>query len=232
MRKHWAAFRDWFLSRGLRWSLVARFMRTRISQAAATIPLIGYALLWSSEIERFMQLRPALGGDLWFSPTQRLLLLYVGAHLLTLAWLIYLWRCPSIIRSTPDVTDYLGAVVTTNNRVEYDRVRTLMELKFKPSTTVTNDFEWVQDLTTFPLRSEFTAREVEEVTKVAHGSPLKTPMSSLLIQAWFHFNDGRNPITLFMCAALLTAGSIAVVLPSIEVLIRVIKRILLPALGL
>ena len=58
--------RSWCIRKGLRWSIISAFMKTRISQVSATIPFVGYALLWSEEIKKYLELQVALHGGLWF----------------------------------------------------------------------------------------------------------------------------------------------------------------------
>ena len=86
MAPSWRVLLEKMQAKGLRWSLIARFMSTRISQAAATIPLIGYALLWSEKLAQYFELSRVLGSGMWFDPVTRLLLLYYGALFLTAAF--------------------------------------------------------------------------------------------------------------------------------------------------
>ena len=73
MAPSWRVLLEKMQAKGLRWSLIARFMSTRISQAAATIPLIGYALLWSEKLAQYFELSRVLGSGMWFDPVTRLL---------------------------------------------------------------------------------------------------------------------------------------------------------------
>jgi hypothetical protein len=91
-------------------------MSTRVSQAAASIPIIGYALLWSENFE-LLKLKPFLGGGIWFTTTGRLMSLYLGSIALTLAWLMYLWRCPAIIKRTPDIEDHVLTDIQSRNPI-------------------------------------------------------------------------------------------------------------------
>jgi hypothetical protein len=101
----------------LLWSNISKFMRLRISQLAASIPLIGYLLIWSEKLEQFFILQKALVPGSWFSTTTRLQLIYYGAICLAVAWALFRLFCPAVINRHPSVKDYLFEEASINDKI-------------------------------------------------------------------------------------------------------------------
>ena len=225
-------FKGWCVRCGLRWSIISSFMKTRIAQVAATIPLIGYALLWSEEIKKYLQLQSALGGGLWFAPTSRLLLVYFGAILLTLAWAIYGIWCPPMIKRMTDVSDYLLSELQTSNRLEFKRIQVLVTAKRRVISETPRKIEWMADLAPLTLTEQISATALD---KALHRLQTSTPSpiedKSLVLQAWYLSNEGVKFPAQVAAIACVGIGTTFVMLPSIEVFCAVVLRIVLPGMG-
>ena len=77
---------------------------TRLPQVAATIPTLGYLILWSDRFEEFLT-----SAKLHISfATWRLQLIWWGALFLLIGLLIYWWRCPRPVKRASSAEDYLA----------------------------------------------------------------------------------------------------------------------------
>ncbi len=229
----WALFLECVLARGLRWSLLSKFMKTRISQAAATIPLIGYALIWSEKLGQYVELNKELGSTMWFEPTVRLLLLYYGALFLTAAYAVYYIACPDELKRTPVIDDYLFREMQTGNDLEYSRIVTLLRAKIVQPEIKNGSQQWLVDEVPITLRNELSASTVHQGIHGGRGIPTegRNPgLRNLVLQAWFHFNEGRNTGSLVAVTICSIVGLFLVLLPSLEVLSFVTVRVLAPKL--
>jgi len=226
MALHWDRFRDFALGHGVRWSRMARFMRTRISQAAAAIPLIGYALLWSQKLSEYLALQVSLGGG-YFTITTRLLCLYFGAHFLAAAWVVYLWWCPRVIKRTPALEDYLFQEQQSHNSVEYSRICAIMEAKLQRAAEPPHASSWLSS-TPITLSAEITGATVREALKNRN----EPGRRGIILQCYFLFNEGRHFVALIAAHALVAAGLALLAIPSVEVFSLVLWQVLLPKLGL
>lgn len=220
--------RSWCIRKGLRWSIISAFMKTRISQVSATIPFVGYALLWSEEIKKYLELQVALHGGLWFSTTTRLLLVYFGAIFLALAWAIYGIWCPAVIKRMTDVSDYLLSELQTSNGVEYGRICKLLALKRRIISAEPRQVEWMEALVSPNLTDEISLKKLDRALQ--RNSPSQEERS-LVLQAWYLSKEGEKFIGQIAAAGCIFLGMVLVTLPSLEVFCAVVARVLLPTLG-
>jgi hypothetical protein len=231
-RNSWSDnFQRWAVGKGLRWSLIAKFMKTRVAQAAATIPVIGYALLWSEEVKKYMVLQHSLGGGLWFSITGRLLLIYFGALLLTTAWAVYGIWCPPLIKRMTDVGDYLSNELQTNNNIEFGRIRKLVRAYLHNDSQTVHEVKWVKGLAPVTLTSEISSRTLHKAFHNLEQKATSIEHRSVVLQAWYLSNDGKSFLPQVIAAACAALGTTLVAIPSIEVFFMVVMRVLLPAIG-
>jgi hypothetical protein len=217
------SLRDFSLRIGLRWSLISKFMKTRISQAAAAIPLIGYALLWSQEFSDYFVLRSVLGDGIWFDTTDRLLLIYFGSLLLAAAWAVYLFFCPALLKSTPDVNEYLVQRVHSYSKPQLKQIHgTLNDLIERDPP---HDARWKDPapVTLKTLEAKSVAAAIRDNASIAE--------VSLVFQANFLWNEVRRFWALLTSACLIGVGTPLVLIPSCEVFALVVARVLQPKLG-
>lgn len=225
-----ARLRLWCVRNRLRWSTISAFMKTRISQFAATIPFVGYALLWSQEIKKYLELQIALHGGLWFSTTTRLLLIYFGAVLLAFAWAIYGIWCPPVIKRMIDVSDYLLSELQTSNALEFGRIRQLVGLKRRVISENPRKVEWMESLASPNLTDEISIKALDRALQRLMHSP-SPENRSLVLQAWYLSKEGENFFAQIAAAVCILLGMALVTLPSLEVFCAVVVRVLLPTLG-
>ena len=226
LASRWSVFRDWLLQKGMRWSLVALFMRTRIAQVAAVIPLVGYALLWSQKASEYLALQEVLGSGL-FGVTWRLLLIYFGAHFLAAAWATYLIWCPPDIKRTPELEAYLSQEMQTHSRSKYDRLRGELAKRIVPDPGDPNLRCWERTTTPATLCEVFPAATV----MVASKNNPNSDQRSTVLEAFFLLSEGSNPVALLAAICFAAVGSLLVTLPSVEVFWLVATKVLLPKLG-
>ncbi|MEQ1716197.1 MAG: hypothetical protein ABL907_09465 [Hyphomicrobium sp.] len=201
--------------------MIAKLMRTRVSQAAATIPMIGYALLWSDKVASYLELNKALGSGIFFATTTgRLAFLYLGAIFLTFAWLIYLWKCPPSIKRTPDLEDFLVSEMLSHNEPLLNAIRE--KLKTLISHTPHGASEGWKEDAPITLRTTISDAKVLE----ASSQPRHDVNRSLLWQAWFTYSDATNRRGLLACSVFFALGSIGMLVPSLEVFLMVVTRVI------
>jgi hypothetical protein len=188
-------------------------MRLRISQAAAAIPLIGYALLWSEKLKEYFGLQEQLG-DGWLTTTDRLLAIYYGALILTAAWIIFVWRCPPFIRKHASAEDYIAQQMQIQNDIGYshaiEKLRNCLTLdSYTEKAPVT-------------LKTSLTWQQLRERLRSPHSE-----FKGALWHCYYIFEDGRSPLWVLITAMLLALGTALVLLPSVEVFCLVTNRFLI-----
>lgn len=209
---------DWF-----RWSRVAQLMRLRISQAAAAIPFLGYALLWSEKLKESLALQAALGpGDgLWTDTSGRLWLLYLGSILLTLAWAIYLFRCPRVIKEYDFVDDYLSRQMQMNDVVTMRRVLEIMKLCLTGDGRVAGSIKF-KDNVPDTLKAEIMPNALSSWISTPHDPEHK----SGLFKSYYHLVDGSHPLWIKASLILFSLGSFIFLIPSLEIFLLVVRKMI------
>lgn len=94
-----AVFQAW-LRKQVTWSRAAILVRSPIARLAASVPLLGYLVLYGDQFQGIFSFSEgALKTEvLWLDTAARTRLLYYGALLIAIAVGIYLFRCPDICR--------------------------------------------------------------------------------------------------------------------------------------
>ena len=220
----WKAALLKFVRRLLRWSFVNQLMRLRISQAAAAIPILGYALLWSQKLSEWLVLQEALGsnGGIWFNVVDRLMLLYVGSVLLTLSWLIYLFRCPSPIKESTSLDDFVIRNMQMHDDITLGRIRNILRMHVLPGEAGGQVFVY-SPLVPATLTDEYSAARLNNHLGI--GFELE-PNRSAIYRCYYLFRDGEAPVFIALAAVLFVLGSFVFLLPSAEVFVMVATRLL------
>ncbi len=203
----------------LRWS-VARFIaHSRLPQASAFIPTIGYAILWSQQFSELLKSDGPLGGSL-LPPILRLHLLWWGAVLMTLGWGLYLWKCPNEIKRAGSPEDYvqekfrvpsIDSVVIAQNRARKQvegyhpqEAGTLVLGGLKP-IDVNRAINYLQNQLDHAYEGSWS-----------HFTILLFRLEYLLI-------DQQRPFARRLCVTLLGSGALLFLIPSLEVSARVVR---------
>jgi hypothetical protein len=206
----------------LRWS-VARFIaNSRLPQASALIPAIGYALLWSDDFNKFLSSKERLGESL-FSLDCRLQLLWWGAILMTVAWLMYLWKCPKEIRRSGEPDDYVLEQFQAPNsyRLENARLRALSQMEgYHPA----DDRPLI--LGGHAPNDIYKASERVKGQTSSGFEPVVTRHTSLLFTIQFHAIDHERLWWRITTVLSLATGAVVFLLPSLDVFVRVLRRLL------
>jgi hypothetical protein len=204
---------------GLLWSNVSKFMRLRISQLYASIPLIGYLLLWSEKLEQFFILQKALVPGSWFSSTTRLQLIYYGAICFAVAWALF-QRCPAIIKRHPYVEDYLFEQASINDKFALREVFRQVRTYFTGEQG--QEREWASQVPVTVQR----AMKPEQL-RAAWANANDEENRSTVHKAYYLYQETHHLWALLPCAQLILAGLGLVLLPSLEVFVLVTSHFLL-----
>ena len=210
---------SWF-----RWS-VARFIATsRLPQAAAFIPAIGYALIWSDDFSRWIGSKEKLGDGILISTLDaRLQFLWWGAVFMTMGWLVYLLRCPKVVRRCGEPDDYvyeqlrlqnmanLGSIVQIvkdhAGNIDQTERRPLIYGQISP-----------QELYR-AINSVFAAGIHPFGTNGAH-------FFETIYKYHYHLTDNEQNWVRHVAVILLSLGAFLFLVPSADVFLRVLRKLL------
>lgn len=91
----------------IRWSDLSAYTRTRFPGVVTLLPVLGYAVLFSDQLNSwFFNYGDFLQGG-WLSPKTRILLVFVGAVLLAVGRLLF-FACPKSIRQFAAIDGYVS----------------------------------------------------------------------------------------------------------------------------
>lgn len=239
----WRTVTDAVVSTGITWGLVAKFMRTRIAQAGATVPIIGYALLWSKWAEEKLALSTHLEPGAFLTPTGRLLFLYWGAIFLTIALAIYWYRCPGVIKDAPSMDEFLFRRSQVPEDVRAERMTEVLRgaIEARPPIDVQeirNDpgrrlqllherAHWSREATA-TLQAHITPVELCRIVYKYAGVPDRFD----ILRYFYRMHESVHPNHLISCAMTSLVGVVLWAVPAIETLYLVARRVLLPSFGL
>jgi hypothetical protein len=201
-------------------------MRTRVSQVAASIPIIGYLLLWSERANEF--LAPHIGLKPLLTVQGRMLLIYIGAVFLTAAWLLFLARCPKEIRRHPTVEDYVAELKDIRTGTEIGsinkRVTSLCELN-----AATQKKSWREETFCPVLKTKY---DPATIMGIQAQPAMSQDDVNLLAHANYYYSETLRPASLLWSAALCGIGGLFLLVPSGETAYLVIRHVMLPAIGI
>jgi hypothetical protein len=203
----------------------ARFIaNSRLPQASAFIPVIGYALLWGDELgnlAEFSKLDPGL----WFDPITRLRLVYWGAIAMTIGWFLYLVWCPKVIRRAPEVDDYILEQLQIRDSVHVDRVKNraqsfLDEYQFHPL----EDPQLI-----FGILSLQRVKKAVDYLHISSKTTFRDDsihLVSTILTLDYHLENQKNNYLCWLVLVMLWGGAFLFLLPSAEVFLMVIRNML------
>lgn len=205
----------------LRWSLARFIAHSRLPQASAFIPAIGYALLWSDKFSDLLS--SSRLGDSFLSLPLRLQLLWWGAVLMTGGWLVYLWKCPKEIRRCGEPDDYVLEQFQAPNayRLDNARLRALALIEgYHPGDGR-------------PLvMGGFSPGEVTKASERIKGQtssgfePVVARHTALLFTLQYHAIDHERRAWRSLSVILLGGGAALFLTPSIDIAARVLRKLL------
>lgn len=219
-------YRDRLILAGINWRPVALLMRHRIGQASALIPMIGYLLLWSEWAQETFALQDELSKGQWFSLQTRLLFIYLGAWAVTIAWLIYLLRCPTEIRRTPEKEDFISDQLQTNDLRSFHSMKAELSLCYHEGPERNNHHrDWKPNAPATLKDGEVTPNEIHTAR---YDNKISQP---IILRARYSQCIGTNPCSAILANLIAATGVVLMAFPATETLWLVVRRVLLPALG-
>ena len=194
------------------WSQLRTLAKSPIARATALIPVIGYAILWSSHFTEFLQYNESLGPSFWFDTLERLYLIYLGASLTTLGVVIFELRCPKVTKKYADHEEILDYLKRTNDSYAFGKIQreTSQLMRYYPvSEDEEKQFKHIADI----VNSEHLAKIYN-----------RNFFGAFIIYYYSCTNSQRSISRLF-CGVSLLIGCGFLALPSIEVFWLVSKKI-------
>lgn len=207
---------SWF-----RWSIARFIANSRLPQASALIPAIGYALLWSDDFSKFLSSKERLGNSL-LSLDLRLQLLWWGAILMTTGWLVYIWKCPKEVRRCGEPDDYVLEQFRAPNAYRLENARTRADAQmhgYHPGS------QEPLILGGHSPNEIYIASERIKGQTSSGFEPVTARFSALLFIVQYHAIDHERAAWRRACVSLLVVGAILFLIPSVDVSIRVLRRL-------
>jgi hypothetical protein len=214
-------------------------MLSRISQAAAFIPLIGYALLWSEKFKEHLELHEALSGGMWFNTTERLLLIYLGAILLTMSWVLFSLFCPKIIKNNVSADDYVFKALQTSTDLYVQNVcEYILKVSIVKGTGNKEKVaQWTKNYEITPLIHLDPHRFSHDIKYVLRNFSTRNsvnlnPKISIALYAYYNVLDCKRLTALGFSVIFFIVGVAIISIPSIDVFVSVIVKIFFPMVGI
>jgi hypothetical protein len=209
---------SWF-----RWSNARAIANSRLPQASAFIPAIGYAMLWSREFSEWIGSKEKLGdGILITSLDARLQLLWWGAIFMTIGWLIYLMFCPKIVRRCGDPEDYILKQVGMRNFSSLYQARTLAMEHLDTCAPSNWNTEIFKGITPGNLQ-----QHCNDLTSRGRGifEPEQGETVGMLLNYQYCHADHERLWHRVTAVTLLCLGGLLFLIPSADVFLRVLRKL-------
>lgn len=191
------------------WSSIRPFANSYAAKATLLVSAVGYLLLLNRNALEWAELAPTFR-VFWPETPWRLVTTYYGLVLLAAGSLIFQLRCPSAVRTSVDIQEFLDAVVpltlASPERTQTAFARVSEKLPCRPHLAVMPDFETFIRLT----RSGHPASEREKVMAVKAAMALE----------WYMQNSD-DPISRCACTVLLTIGTAIFLIPAAATFIEI-----------
>ena len=210
-------------SRYQRWSWVRLIANSRLPQMSAFIPAIGYALLWSDQLNDLLGSTRLLGVAL-LPPVWKLQLLWWGSISMTIGWSIYALFCPSEIRRCGEPDDY---VLERFAAPSAERARRALELSEGLATGLHPN----EELPSLP--GGYSAAQIDTATKALDRvsflhrafEPSWAQHTDMIFKIQWHIIDKSRQRLCLASLLLLAIGALMFLIPSVEVALRVLRKI-------
>ncbi len=235
----WIEFRWSIFSYNYHWSDFGLFFHGNMARVAAFVPLFGYLILFNDGISHYLtfeKLAPIDDGFAFISTEGRLRLVYFGLLSLGIAEMVYLIRRPYVIRFGSDLFAYKAKVLSLASPRYFSEIhRNIRNSGFDPSTQggkyYDRDFEDFIELCTGAKPGDSLKQAYENGRKASWDEAVRRfePLLTGMLEEHY-FNEGvkrRGSLTVAIFLALI--GYFLLALPSIELMIRVVRITFLQA---
>ncbi len=213
------AFLEKILQNFLLWSFAHSFARSRLPQASALIPAIGYAVIWSDQFKTLLQSHELLGAS-WFSLMARLQFLWWGAIMMTVGVGVYFVFCPQDIRQSGDARSLVRQLfqVPDGARMKVYRAKAV-ELWSPHHPAELRKFIYGE----FSPNQLYLATEMlkDQERNFTHRDNVSA--ADTVITAYFVALDHSRPIARRISNVAMAVGALLFLTPSLEVSWRVLK---------
>ncbi len=201
----------------IRWSDLSAYTRTRFPGVVTLLPVLGYAVLFSDELNTWFFNYGDFLQSGWLSPQTRILLVFVGAVFLAVGRLVFL-VCPSAIRQFPTVDGYVSYYVSHPDRAE---------LKFSVDL-IKKNFPQIA-ANTVPDRDELIGSQpyklvVERVVRIGFGPWVEDSggeTRAIVLRAAYELMDSPRDVLVKgmkrTCFCFYAGGTLLFLVPSFEV---------------
>lgn len=137
------------------WSNVSIIPRSQFGRAVATIPIAGYAILFSEYGTHTLDFESSLGIDLWFNANQRARIIYYGGLIMLASCILYYRYCPNIIKRN---------FSSFHSRDEFSRIGTRNDIE-----EIINSIDWGTEVADPGLNIKHSEKFILE-NKIFHSS--------------------------------------------------------------
>jgi hypothetical protein len=210
---------SWF-----RWSNARAIANSRLPQASAFIPAIGYAMLWSDDFSRWIGSTEKLGdGILISSLDARLQFLWWGAIFMTVGWLVFVFRCPKVIRRCREPDDYVLEQMQLQNMSALALVCGEIEKRLEQEDHFDKDALRYGGVTNDELLNAvvFAPNTGKTLFNFAGANYV-----DVIYRHHFYIEDHQKPWWRFCAVSFLFLGGGLFLWPSADVFLRVLRKLL------
>lgn len=230
---YWIRLKWSIFAYNFQWENYTFLFHGNIARVSAFVPLFGYLIIFNDGISQYLtfeKLAPKEIGTLFISSDARLRLVYFGLIMLGVSELIYVLRRPHVIRLGKDFFSFKEKVLSLASPRYFSEIHySLKSSGFDPYTQggkyYDRDYEDFIEVCT-GARPGTSIKEAYEKGKSANWDEARNRFEPLLtgMLEEKYFMEGRKrrfSLSLALFFALL--GYIFLAIPSIELLLRVIK---------
>jgi hypothetical protein len=199
------------------WTQLGVWLTSSTSRVIYTFPIAGYVVLYSDYFQKLFHFSALTESWGFISFPTRINLIYYGSLLLLGALIIWWFVSPPLLRGKRDLQHFVSDIV-----VARDRSTVLTITKSEPF--VADETEVVRRLSKTDVDS---FKEASGIIR-SRGQPLGTGAGEYehsiptVLGAYFKWHDNKRPILRSFVAALALAGYILVLLPSLDLFLRVL----------
>lgn len=211
----------------IRWSQLSAYTRTRFPGSVTLLPVLGYAVLFSDQLNSWLfDYGEFLQGG-WLNPRYRILLIFLGAILLAIGRLLF-FACPKSIQQFPSIDSYVGHHVSHPDRAEIK----------ESLDNIKNHYPEIQK-NTVPVEDSRTIGAqpyhlvVKRVQNVDSGTWVKDSGSesrAVVLRASYEIRDAPTRKldiqSMWFCFGFYTLGTAVFLLPSLEVTMLALGQVI------
>jgi hypothetical protein len=213
----------------VRWSMVATISRTRLPQIVSLIPILGYAVIWSDDLQRAIMRFDVALPHMWFTAVQRIHMLYAGSVLVFIGVCLFWMFAPRVVRRHDSPDRYALAVAGSGDvdemRSAYDNLSTVHRMQSPPYDNPKGQLFGLYDARSIQASLTRIMNADARYETLLNGNNNHVELTKIALLAHYRYLDRQRPSAALASFALLIIGGLICSLPAIEVFWHVLTRL-------